>query len=212
MPHRRAATAAALALLVLGWLLSGCSGSGEEGPGAEPTSSTGSSTGSSEQPSALSSPSRTDPLAPATVAPVIRDGETPHPSISAQPQPFDEPVAYPDGVSLEVIAIDQGEVTDRGPGVIAGPTTAFTIELTNGSKTPLDLNAVTVTTVYGDPARISRPVYDQRSQDFAGKVRGGGTAEAHYVFSIPTDQLGDVTVHVDFDGRHTAAQFTGAAR
>lgn len=215
MANGRTSLGVVAVTLLLSWPLTGCSDSSEKGtvPSSSHPSETPSPADPPESPDdpGTTAAVRTDPLAPTPLPPVIRDGTTPHPSISAQPQPFDEAVTYPDGVSLEVTSLDQGEVTDRGPGVITGPTTAFELRFTNGGSRAIDLSTVTVTTVYGDPARTSRPVYDERSRDFSGRVRPGATAEARYVFSIPTDQLGDVTVHVDFDGLHAAGRFTGDA-
>ncbi len=151
------------------------------------------------------------PLAPATVTPVIRDGARPHPTISADPEPFDRPVTYPDGVRFAVTGIDQGRVTGQGPGVVAGPKTTFHLRFTNGSDRAISLDQVVPTAEFGSPARLARPVYDDRTQDFGTTVKPGATATATYAFSIPQDELSHVTIHLDFDGRHVAATFRGSA-
>ncbi len=208
----RAVACVAAAVLLAGGL-AGCSDSSGDtaGPDSSSPSDTpsGTPTQESPSPSAIETGKRRDPLAPTEIPPVIRGGETPQPSFSADPQPFDQPIEYPDGVSLEVTGIKQGEVTDQGPGVVGGPKTAFKLVFTNGSKKPVELNQVVVTAVYGDPGRLAHPVYDTQSQDFAGRVAPGKAAQARYVFSIPRAQLGNVTVHVDFDGLHAAGRFTG---
>jgi len=151
------------------------------------------------------------PLAPSTVKPVIRDGARPHPSISADPEPFDRPVTYPDGVRLAVTGIDQGRVSGQGPGVLAGPKTTFHLRFTNGSGRAISLDQVVPTAEFGSPARLARPVYDDRTQDFGTTVRPGATATATYAFSIPEADLSHVVIHLDFDGRHVAATFRGSA-
>lgn len=204
---RAAACVAAAALL-----LAGCSDSSGDKAGADSSSPSGTPSQESPSPSSIEPGDRSDPLAPTKIPPVVRGDGTPQPSISADPQPFDEPIEYPDGVSLEVTGIEQGEVTDQGPGVVGGPKTAFNLVFTNGSKKPVDLNQVVVTAVYGDPGRLAHPVYDSKSRDFAGRVAPGKVAKARYVFSIPPAQLGNVTVHVDFDGLHVAGRFMGDAK
>lgn len=208
----RAVTCVAAAVLLAG-CLAGCTDSSGEsaGPDSPSPSGTPSQSSSSPSPSSIESGSRRDPVAPTLIPPVIRGGETPQPSISAGPQPFDQPIEYPDGVSLKVTKIEQGEVTDQGPGVVGGPTTAFELVFTNDSQKSVELNQVVVTAVYGKPGRLAHPVYDSQSQDFSGRVASGKAARARYVFSIPPARLKNVTVHVDFDGRHVAGRFTGDA-
>ena len=153
-----------------------------------------------------------DPLAPASIKPVIRDGKRPSPRIRATTQPFKDAVEYPDGVRLRVTDVRQGRVTDKGPGVVRGPVTSFDLELSNGSDASLDLTQVVATAVYGSPRRLSSPVYLEEGQDFRGVVKPGGTAKAVYGFSIPEADLGKVTLLLDFDATHSAAKFAGAAR
>lgn len=180
-------------------------------PSSGPTSSQSTSDPSSPSHSGPTSKPPKSPPAPGTVKPVPRDGHRPHPSISAAPQPFDQPVTYSDGVRLTVTAIHQGRVSGQGVGIVEGPRTTFDLRFSNGSKRAINLNQVVPTVEFGKPARIAQPVYDDKTQDFAGVVRPGGHTTATYAFSIPVGQLDDVTVHLDFDGRHLAAVFQGAA-
>jgi hypothetical protein len=150
------------------------------------------------------------PLAPTSYQPVVRDGKTPHPSISAAPATFTQPVRYSDGVRLVVTAIHEGEVSGQGPGVISGPMTTFDLRFVNGSDRAISLDSVVPTVEFGTPARIARPVYDDQTQDFGTTVKPGGRTTATYAFSIPVGQLSDVTVHLDFDGRHYASTFHGS--
>lgn len=191
-------------------------------PAHDSAAKAGASTAATKQPAPPKEPVETpktklprpsDPLAPNTMAPVIRGGTRPHPALTARPEPFAKPVTYPDGLQLRVTGITQGMVTAQGPGSFPGqPTTTFSVTLTNRSKKPVTLNQVVATATYGMPARLARPVYDAASQDFGGTVRPGASARAVYAFSIPSGDLGRVTVIVDFDGTHTAATFRGAAK
>lgn len=151
-----------------------------------------------------------NPLAPATIKPVIRNGKRPHPTITAPTAAIDGTVTYTDGVTLEITKVTHGKVTGQGPGIVKGPTTTFALTLDNGSDRTLDLTSVVVTTVYGSPARVSSPVYGTGDKDFGSDVKPGRSASAVYSFMISSAQGSRVTVNVDFDGRHTAAVFSGS--
>lgn len=158
-----------------------------------------------------------DPTAPATYRPAERNGKKPEPTIKGGNGSFSKArgVTYPDGVSLRVDAIRQGtEKGQVGPGAFPGRAyTAFSLSLHNRSPRALDLTKVVVTAMYGSPARLAPPVYGAaRARDFDTKVRAGATATATYLFAIPSQQRGKVTIIVDFDESHVAARFSGAAR
>jgi len=83
------------------------------------------------------------------------------------------------------------------------------MRFTNGSSKTIPLDQVVVTVVYGPDRRLAAPVYLDGSQDFGAIVKPGGSATANYSFSIPSGDLDDVTMYVDFDGLHGAATFHG---
>jgi hypothetical protein len=88
----------------------------------------------------------------------------------------------------------------------------FTLEVTNGAGTPLDLNSVVVQASYGSPSAQASPLYDQQTVDFGGTLAQGASATAVYSFAIPADQLGNVVLSVDVDGFHIPAVFSGEVR
>ena len=223
MKVRRVSVSLAMVAVVGSGLVSGCGGDGNEPAAASsaPPTAASSAPRTSASPRAEETQSQTpkvttprakDPLAPGKIRPVLRDGKRPHPTVTAAPATFKGVVSYDDGVSLKVSDIRHGRVTDEGPGVVKGPTTTFSLALTNGSSRALQLNSVVVTAVYGTPRRIARPIYLDQSQDFAGTTRPGQTAKAVYTFGISVPHSAHVTIHVDFDAVHTAAVFTGSAR
>lgn len=156
-------------------------------------------------------PKPKNPLAPSSYKPVKRDGKVSHPTVSARPATMKGVVRYGDGVELDITGIKQGRVAGEGPGVVQGPTTTFSLKLTNGGRRSLKLNTVVVTAVYGEPGRVANPIYVGNTQDFAGTVKPGKTAKAVYTFMIPVTRRSQVTIHVDFDAVHTAAVFSGSA-
>jgi hypothetical protein len=207
-------------LLVCAVALAGCTSSSRAvtaGPTGAPQSPSATSTLSTSPPSSPSpSPSATTngQTAPPKKLPVTHRGE-PYPQrLYAKPQPFGGTVQYPDGVALAVPSITQSVDAQQGPGGMPGkPVTTFALTFRNGSKEPIGLGNVVVTAVYGSDDTRADPVYDGVTiQDFSGTVQPGGTAQARYAFSIPTTDLTDTTIGIDFDGMHTLAIFTGAAR
>ena len=128
---------------------------------------------------------------------------------------FEAPVSYPDGVTLKVDKVTPGVETGQGPGVFAGREFAvFTVTMHNGTKKPIDAQSVVVTSTYGPKGLVAERVYaaDSGAVDFGGQIAPGADATARYAFAVPTKQLGDVRLVVDFDGTHTSAEFDGDAR
>jgi hypothetical protein len=202
-----------LLIIALAASAAGCGDDGKDGSAASDRASAKASSHTDDQGTPKGKQSAVpDPLAPASIKPVMRNGKRPVPRLRATARPFDRTVAYSDGVRLRVTGVHQGRVTGTGPGVVRGPVTSFDLELSNGSDSSIDLNQVVPTAVYGSPARVSSPVYLSDEQDFRGVVKPGHNAKAVYRFSIPKASLGEVTFLVDFDGTHAAATFHGAAR
>lgn len=154
-----------------------------------------------------------DPAASALAQQALRPGKPAGPRTQANRGGFTvvTPATFPDGVSVRVVKVTKSVEQGAGPGVFKGrPHTALTLSLTNGSRVPLDLTQVVVTTTYGSPALVASPVYeDPSAADFTGTVAPGITATATYVFAVPPGQVRSAVTTVDFDNAHAAATFTG---
>lgn len=195
------------------------SGSGTTSPSVSPTSGATPTPKATAKATATRGSSSTTPGStppnidtPASTAPVVRDGKTPSPAVSAPAAPFVKgtKAAYADGISVQIRQITQGVTTGSGPGVLAGrPKTTFVIVFTNNSRKPVDMNRVVVTVIYGPNHLQAAPVYDDSVNDFSGTVAPGRSTNATYSFTIPAASLNQVVMRVDFDGLHAAATFTG---
>ena len=210
VPALLAVLLAALLVLVLG------PGGDDREPGttaAPSTSAAPPAPAGEEDPEATPTP--TESPAPATellAAPVVvREGVPASArTVEAAPAAFTAPAEWSDGASVRVTDARQQVSGGKGPGALAGqPQTSFTLEVTNGSKAPLDLNGVVVQATYGGATTQASPLYDGTSVDFGGALEPGATATAVYSFAIPADQLGDVSLSVDVDGTRFPAVFTG---
>lgn len=153
-----------------------------------------------------------DPVA-ASVPTLKRSNSEGKSRAKAAAQPFDKTVSYSDGVKLRVVAIKQTKTSGRGPGVFVGaPLTQVDVDLTNTSSADLKLDQVVVTMLYGSPQRVASAVYQDGAVDLAGVVPKGKSVTGRYMFSVPRKELSAVTLSVDFDGKHAAATFKGAAK
>ncbi|GAB3350746.1 hypothetical protein [Modestobacter lapidis] len=204
------------ALLVLVLDLGG--DDGERGATAAPATATAPATAPAEDPSGAgeAEATPTEPPAPATellAAPVVvREGvPSSARTVSVAPAAFTAPAAWSDGASVRVTEARQQVSGGQGPGALAGqPQTVFTLEVTNGSTAPLDLNGVVVQATYGAGTTQASPLYDGGTTDFSGTLEPGATATAVYSFAIPADELGEVSLSVDVDGLRFPAAFTGS--
>ena len=144
---------------------------------------------------------------------VLRSDQPEEPSVSADSVAFSAPVTYSDNTVLTITGASKQVETGNGPGVFSGREfVKFELELANGSGEPIDLNSVVVTAYYGDTNQLAAPVYTPSAEtaDFTGTLDAGGKATASYGFAVPTSELGNVTMVVDFDATHSSATFTGA--
>jgi hypothetical protein len=190
----------------------------EPGATAAPTTSAPSATPSTTpgEVDPEATPTSTEAPAPATellAAPVVAREGVPASArtVAATPAAFTAPAEWADGASVRVTEARQQVSGGTGPGALAGqPQTVFTLEITNGSTAPLDLNAVVVQATYGATATQASPLYDAGTVDFGGTLEPGATATAVHSFAIPADQLGEVSLSVDVDGLRFPAVFTGA--
>jgi hypothetical protein len=150
-----------------------------------------------------------------TITKVRRPGYSGRPTVPVATVGFTAPATYPDGVRLVVSRATKGIEQGHGPGVHDGREyVRFEIRLTNGTSTRLELNQVVVTTFYGQSRQLAPPVYTEGTgaRDFAGTVAAGGSADAVYAFAVPSTELRDVTMVVDFDGTHASAVYRGAVK
>lgn len=219
----------AAAFLVLA-AVPGCSGGADSAPPAAapgPSASSPSASSPSSSPSPPAEPSASAPGGPpptSTPAPVARgvpvqvpverpEGLPEAERLRAPTVPFERQAVYDDGVTLAVRDVAHATTRSTGAGAQPGqPVTSLTVELRNGSPVPVDLTGVVVSAVSGAQQAPASPVYGEGQQDFAGIAAPGSALAATYSFTIPPSELDDVTVTVDFDGRHAPAVWRGSLR
>lgn len=206
---------AAPVALALALTLTACStGTTPATSASSATPSTGDGGPASADPSAAATAGPVPTPVPTDLPKIERPGAA-APTVSAKPEPFSAPVAYPDGVTLEITGITPAVESTQGPGAFTGRQLAvFDIVLKNDSSAAIELNQVAVTVSYGSGNLSAQPVYASETQavDFGGTVAPGASAKARYAFAVPAAELGKVRMVVDFDGIHASAVFEGEAK
>ena len=171
------AAMAALAVVVV--LIARPWAAGEPGSGATPTDGPTSSTPTTE-------PS-TPPTSPAPGA-----------TESPQPVPIESPGVITQGLTAQIIGIEAVDGVAEGPGEVAGPSIRFTVTITNGTTSAVDLTSTVVTVDYGPDRIPAGQLYNPGASPMPTTVAAGSAASGVYVFSIPLDQRGLVNITVDY--------------
>jgi hypothetical protein len=85
------------------------------------------------------------------------------------------------------------------------------VRITNGTDDAVDLGGVTMDLTHGADAVPASPLDDPSQAPFSGSLDQGDSAEGVYVFSVPQDDRGTVTVSVGHRAGAPFMVFTGSA-
>ena len=179
------------------------------GTSAAPTSVVPATAAPSGTAAAGSEPPATEPSgAPSPAAETTGGSADEPPALPAVP--LSAPASAGDGVVAtlpEVVAI---EGSGTGPGNIAGPAVRVTVEVRNGTAETIALDQVAVNAYAGADRTPASPLDDPAQRPFTGSLAPGETATAVQVFSVPTEDLGAVTVELGYRAGAPLLLFTGA--
>lgn len=205
--HRRRAVLAGLAVIVVAAVAAAAlaMGDGDRGAAAGDRSAAATAAAGTADPGNAAPPPPLAPPADPDVEPVAADQLPP----ALPPAPLDEPVVL-EGTTVGVPEIEAIEAQARGRGSIAGPALRVTVRLDNGTAAPLSLDDAAVTLAFGDDATPAPPVEDGSAAPFAGTLEPGAAADGVYVFRVPEDQRGAVTVQVAVRPGSSVVTFAGA--
>jgi hypothetical protein len=127
--------------------------------------------------------------------------ETAKPSVAiktAPPVKIGKPAALTSDITVRVVEVRALKVPAHGPGEVAGPAVAVSVEVTNGSAAPFDLAGIVVNAFYGKGtpavATSSGPV-----QPLKGAVAPGKGMRGSYVFMAPAKAVSSLKVEVSSD-------------
>ena len=167
---------------------------------------------------AAEEPASTTTAPPVVAAPTAPTPEPTGPTEDVDDPPpsrpavaLDEAAEVGDGVSASLVSLDAIQGTATGPGNIAGPALRITVRIENGTDGPVSLDGVVVDLASGPDLVPASPLGDPSAAPFAGTVAPGGHADGVYVFTIPEEDRGSVTVSVGYQAGAPLMVFTGSA-
>jgi hypothetical protein len=131
--------------------------------------------------------------------------------VALPPVGLDEPASSGDGVRAEVRSVVAIDGSGSGPGNISGPALRVTLELTNGTVSPVALDFMSVGLAHGSDRTPASPLNDPSAAPFTGTLEPGATGEGVYVFSVPEEDRELVTVSVGYRAGAPFMVFTGSA-
>jgi hypothetical protein len=162
----------------------------------------------SSTPAETTAPSSTTPSSttPEPAQPAVADGELP-PALPAVA--LDQPVVV-DEVTATLPEIEEITGQATGPGDVAGPALRVTVRIQNGTQEAIALDEVSVNAYYRADLTPAPPLNDPSALAFFGPLPAGEAAEAVYVFRVPPEQRGQVTLEVGYRPGAPLAIFSGA--
>lgn len=164
-----------------------------------------STTSPSPSASSAASADGADPSAQPTPDPSATPGTMPELAPVAPDQPSDNG----EGLVAEITAMKavQGEAVQAGE--IAGPAVQFTLRLTNDTDAVIDLGLIAVNAYIGEGLTPAGGLVKPGAAPFEGTLDIGESTDGVYVYSIPEDQRGDVTLTLDYRAGKPAFVFRG---
>jgi hypothetical protein len=151
------------------------------------------------------------PPSPSTPTPSGPTENVDEPPPSLPEVALDAAAAVGNGIVATLPEIEAIEGTAVGPGNIAGPALRVTVRIENGTAEAVSLDGVAVNMSYGPERTPASPLDDPSRRPFGGMVAAGESAEAIYVFSVPTSVRDSVTVEVGYQAGAPLLLFTGSA-
>ena len=185
--------------------LSACSADSSSTPGG--AASTGSAPGNGS--------SAAVPAPATTPVPAPTPGDT-RSSLPSKPTQKRKPVALQatgeaaEAVRVRMTRIDAIDAKASGPGEVAGPALALTVEIENGTNQQLDLGTAVVNLTASDGAPGSL-MSASPAKPFPPSVAAAKKATGVYVFTVPKGKRNPVTVEVSVRAQDPLVVFRGRA-
>jgi hypothetical protein len=110
------------------------------------------------------------------------------------------------GVTIKVVSSKPFTAMAHNPDDTAGPAIAVTLEIHNGSSSPVDLSRLSVGATYGNGTPADENT-SPPSKLWSGSLAPGASQQGTYVFRVPTNQVGNVIVSVNSGTAPNVPQF-----
>ncbi|MBC3761668.1 hypothetical protein ACUN7V_08020 [Quadrisphaera oryzae] len=169
--------------------MSGCTAAAPDGSATQSSSTPVATTGTSVPPETTPVPTPSTPAGPpASTAPAV--GVTTVPPVG-----LSSPAPFGDGLVATVTAVERVQLKGTGPGEVAGPGTAVSLTLRNGTTARVDLGGVVVGVTYGDGSP-GDPSTSVPADVPGGVLEPGASVKGVWVFSRPSGATDPVEVTV----------------
>lgn len=162
-------------------------------------------TPSASEPSDDQATARTTPV-PAPSAGTISDVEESPSAAPVVDASFDDAADLGGGVTARIDAVDNVTAKAETPGEIDGPAVAVHITLKNAGDTSIDVSSAMVS-LTGDDEVLGQPTTSKPYAPFSGALAAGESATGVYVFLLPEDARGAISVSVQYLAGATIALF-----
>ncbi|HXH35890.1 MAG TPA: hypothetical protein VNJ54_16040 [Plantibacter sp.] len=124
---------------------------------------------------------------------------------------LDQPAAAPNGLTASIVSLESVEGEAIGAGDVGGPAIRVTVRLTNGTQEAFDTSLTVVNGYSGAERNPAGTLAKPGGKPFSGSIDPGASQDAVFLFTIPEDARGDVTITVDYQAGQPAFVFQGDA-
>ena len=143
------------------------------------------------------------------------DGGTINDTVPTVEKPVLEPVAigelgaFGDGVTTRVADAEAVEAEAFMPGEVSGPGLAITVEITNGSDAPINLDG-TIVDLVGEGDAYATLITTREDTALSGDLAPGESSQGTYLFTMPVEDRAAVAVQVSYAAPEPTVIFTGS--
>ena len=178
-------------------------------PSASEPSASDAPAAEAESPEATGTPGGGQP-AEQPEPPVDEVGKADQDLVVAEPVAIDGGSSTTGDVDIRVTAMEAVDGEARGIGEIAGPSVRFTVSIANGGKDALDISSAVITVEAGAEQLPCSELSGPGTAPFPATVKSGETASGTFVFLIPVESRGDVSVYLNYSVDTAVAAFKGS--
>jgi len=139
----------------------------------------------------------------------IHETVDPEPGVVAPPVGIADVAEFGDGVRARLADIESIEAEGHLPGERSGPAVAVSVQVTNLSSRPIDLDIVTVDLTTADGVSAYGVVVPGRPP-LTGDLAAGETASGEYVFTLGPGDRTDVQIRVKYSASTATVVFEGS--
>ena len=113
------------------------------------------------------------------------------------------------GLTAEISRVEAVDGTARGPGEVGGPALRITVTITNTTADETSLRTAVVSCYFGAERTPAPELREPDGRPLAASVQAETAVDGVYIFTVPEDQRGNVTIMVDYSVNVAPLVFQG---